>query len=305
MVKKIHIETLMLASFACALALSGCGKAARNHHSQIVARVNDQEITVLQLNQALRESDAAGSSPTAAKAAVESMVDEELLVQQAAKAKLDRDPNVVQAIEHARRRILAQAFADRTLYPKTPVPLAEIESYYRENPALFENRRAFRFSTFTLQNGDLTRQLSAELSNAHSADEVRTILDRHEIKFETQQVNAVAEDLPMERLAQFAKAEPGDLLTVGEQGGRTMLLSLVSIEERPLSFDNAKPLIERYLTTVRNARATDAYLAHAKETAKISYASQFASLGKTSSGNNGHGESSGPESDQQSVTRVN
>src|SRR4051794_36820511 len=53
MVKKNCMKTLPLASFACALVLSGCSKAAKNRHSQIVAKVNDQEITVLQLNQAL------------------------------------------------------------------------------------------------------------------------------------------------------------------------------------------------------------------------------------------------------------
>jgi hypothetical protein len=162
------------------------------------------------------------------------------------------------------------------LYPKTPITLAEEESYYRGHQSLFEHRKLYRLTVFTVQDTDLTDRLSADLDNSHSVDDVRTVLERHEIKFETQQLSPAAEDLPLDKLDNFAKAQVGDLLIAGRDDGRTSLLSVVSIDERPLSFEHAKPIIEHYLTTVRNKEATTAYLKRVKETAKISVSARYA-----------------------------
>jgi EpsD family peptidyl-prolyl cis-trans isomerase len=265
---------------AAAFVLDGCGSAKQQQqHSQVVAKVNDQEITVLQLNQTLQAAGVESATPAVMHAALGSLVDEELLVQQAMKSNLNRDPAIVQALDHERRQLLARAYAERAVYPKSPVSLAQEEAYYREHPALFENRKLYRFTSFTIQNADMNDRLNADLNAAHAADEVRDVLDRHEIKFETQQVNSAAEELPLNKLEQFATAKVGDLLVDGQTDGRTLLMSVVAIEERPITFEHAKPLIERYLITVRNAEATNEYLKRVKQTAKISYAPRFAEGG--------------------------
>jgi EpsD family peptidyl-prolyl cis-trans isomerase len=259
-----------------ACVLSGCGGSASKAHSQVVAQVNDRSVTVLQLNQALQSSGVDTATPEAVKAAIDSLVDEELLVQQAVKDQLDRDPSVVQAIDQARRRVLAQTYAERALYPKAPITLAAEESYYRDHQPLFEHRKLYRLTVFTVQDTDLTDRLSADLDNTHSVDDVRAVLERHEIKFETQQLSPASEDLPLDKLDHFAKADVGDLLIAGRGDGKTSLLSVVSIDERPLSFEHAKPIIEHYLSTVRNKEATTAYLKRVKETAKISVSARYA-----------------------------
>jgi EpsD family peptidyl-prolyl cis-trans isomerase len=262
---------------AAASLLSGCGAhSSSKGASQVVAQVNDQSLTVLQLNQALQRAGIDTANPQAIKAAIDSLVDEELLVQQAVKNQLDRDPSVVQAIDQARRRVLAQTYAERMLYPKTPVTLADEEQYYRGHQPLFEHRRLYRLTVFTVQEADLTGGLSGDLDKTHSVDEVRNVLERHEIKYETQQLTPAAEDLPLDKLDQFAKAEVGDLLIAGRGDGKTSLLAVVGVEERPLSFEHAKPVIERYLTTMRNKEATDAYLKRVKETARISVSPHYA-----------------------------
>jgi peptidyl-prolyl cis-trans isomerase C len=263
---------LLLIAAEC--MLSACGNSSKQH-SQVVARVNDQDVTMLQLNQALQSTGAESATPEAVHAALDSLIDEELLVQQAMKVQLHRDPTIVQELDQARRRLLAQAYAQRMLYPKIPISLTEEEKYYRDNPALFENRKLYRLTAFTVQNSDLNDRLNADLDAARSVDEVRDVLEKHEVKFETQQLNSAAEELPLDKLDQFAKAKVGDLLIGGQRDGKTLLMSLVAVEARPITFEHAKPLIEQYLTTVRNAQATEAYLKRAKESAKISYSARF------------------------------
>jgi EpsD family peptidyl-prolyl cis-trans isomerase len=258
-----------------AVLLGGCGGSGAQQHSQVVATVNDHDLTVMQLSQALQAA-GAEENPQTTRKALAALIDEELLVQQATKSQLDRDPAIVQAMEHERRHLLAQAYAQRMVYPKTTVSLGEMEEYYRAHPALFANRRLYRLTVFAVQDSDMTGLLSADLENTHSEDEVRAALQRHEIKFETQPLSCPAEELPMDKVDEFAKAKAGDLLMGGETDGRTLLMSVVAVEERPLSFEHARPMITQYLMTVRNAQAADAYLKKLKETAKIAYAPRYA-----------------------------
>src|SRR5712691_12516259 len=98
------------------VALSSCGKAdVKKSSGQIVARVNGDEISVHQINSAMARSNdiPAEEAKQAAAQMLEKIIDQELLVQKALKDKLDRDPQVMQAIEGAKRQILARAYIER------------------------------------------------------------------------------------------------------------------------------------------------------------------------------------------------
>jgi len=257
------------------LLLAGCNGRGSHESSQVVATVNDHDLTALQLSQALQAT-GAEENPQATRKALAALIDEELLVQQATKNELDRDPAIVQAMEHDRRHLLAQAYAERMVYPKDTVSLGEMEEYYRDHPALFAYRRLYRLTVFAVQDSDMSGLLAADLEKTHSEDDVRAALQRHEIKFETQPLSSSAEELPLDKVDEFARAKAGDLLIGGQSDGKTLLMSVVAVEERPLSFEHAKPMITQYLMTVRNARAADEYLKKLKETAKIAYAARYA-----------------------------
>src|SRR5689334_8138215 len=98
------------------LTLTACSRHAQTN-SQVVATVDDREITVSQLNQALAGVNPDALTPALTRQAIDSLVSEELLVRDALQNRLDRDPATVAAIERARRQILAQAYAERVLYP--------------------------------------------------------------------------------------------------------------------------------------------------------------------------------------------
>ena len=68
----------------------------------------------VQINQVLQRANTNGASPEAAKAmgreVLEKLIDQQLAVDQATEAKLQRSPEVVSQIESARREILARAY---------------------------------------------------------------------------------------------------------------------------------------------------------------------------------------------------
>ena len=105
---------------------------------QVAAKVNKDEITVPQLNNAMAQfrNLTPEQQKAATKQVLERMVDQELLVQKAIERKLDRDPRVMQAIEASRRQILSQAYLDQ-LSAQVQRPSAdEVTKIYRAAGAL-------------------------------------------------------------------------------------------------------------------------------------------------------------------------
>ncbi len=262
------------------LSVIGCVRHAPGH-SQVVARVNDREITLSQLNQALDTVDPEALTPEVTRHAIDSLVDEELLVQEALKNKLDRDPATVAALERARRQILAEAYAERMVYPHASMLLSEEERYYKDHPGLFENRRVYRLTMYTVPQAQMNDILRSDLDATHSADQVRQVLEKHGIRYETQQMNAPAEDLPLGKVAEFAAAGVGDLMIAEQDDGKVLLISILDVEPKPLAFEAAKASIDQYLTKQRNNEAIREHLKMDKAAADISYVGEFAQYGAT------------------------
>jgi EpsD family peptidyl-prolyl cis-trans isomerase len=275
----IHHSKNMTLRLACCLALvqlAACGSSSPTggKGSQVIATVNGEEITVMQLNRVLERSGVRDVTPEVRRHAIDSLTSEELMVQAALAAKIDRDTAFVQSLENARRQLLAQIFAERVVYPKSVVTAAEIEDYYNSEPLLFANRRKFRVTTFRAADADLTPQVSAALKEVKSVDEVRGILDSRGIKYETQLASISPEQLPVDELPTFAKASVGDLFINPAENGSVLLMSVTGIDDDvPLTLERARPMIEEFLRNSRNRAATDAYLQRARASADIVYAS--------------------------------
>src|SRR5262249_32260027 len=127
-----------------ALVLAGCGKSdGKRPATQVAAKVNDEEISVHQVNRVIERLAPADPRRLTPAQVLERIIDEELIVQKARAAKLDRDPRVLQAIEDSQRQILVQAYVDKAIGAARSTP-EEVKAFYAANPALFERRRVYR-----------------------------------------------------------------------------------------------------------------------------------------------------------------
>lgn len=262
---------------AALIGLGGCHHGEDDKPAgQVVAKVNDDEITVSQLNRLLRETGADPSAAAPVRLALDSLIDQDLILQEALKSRMDRDPEVVQALDSARRRILADVYAERMIYPQTPITEAEEEEYYRKNPHLFTARKVYQVEMFSLNDSVADKDLRAELDQAHTAADVARILKQRNIAFEQQSVVRAAEQIPLEMLERFAAANPGDIIVAPRSDTHTVLMQIVETADKPLTFDQARPYIHQFLLTTRNRQALQERVKALREKSKVVYLGNFA-----------------------------
>src|SRR4051812_45936051 len=139
-----------------AAALAACGVA---EDDPVAAKVNGHGVPISSVRSAL-ERDAAterGREATAERGreastrALERVIDQELLVQAALDAHLERDPRVAEALDSARRHVLAQAYIDRASAGAGDSNADDVAEFYRNNPALFSARRIYRFQELAVE----------------------------------------------------------------------------------------------------------------------------------------------------------
>ena len=253
--------------------LAGCGSESKSAAAtQVLAKVNGDEITVHQLNDRLSQIQIPPNADPAAtrKQVLEALIDEQLLVQKAMADKLDRDPQVLQALERTKRQILAQAEVEHTP-AKADITADETAKFYAANPDLFEKRRIYTFHQFLLETPKIEPSVKAQMDGAKTPADIIAILKSAGIKFRDQTEVRAAELLPMEMLARVAKMARGDILLQSEGSQLILLMQLVDAVAEPVDLARATPAIQSFLATGRKKEAAVGLLKDMREKAKIDY----------------------------------
>lgn len=276
---------VVLSATACALLLGACGEEDKKKPaSQVAAKINKEEISVHQINQQLARTP--NLTPEQAKEAsrqvLTRLVDQELLVQQAGESKLDRDPRAVQAIESARREILARAYLDKIAAALPKPSEQDVKEYYEQHPALFADRRIYNFNEIVIRANpeEVLPGLQERLGKAKSLAEVGDWLKQQKLPLAANNVTKAAEQLPMELLPRFHQMKPGQ---IGVVPGRDSILLVQLAASRPEPMDEkaATPFIQQFLFNQRKVEAVDKELKSLRDKAKIEYVGEFVQLAKT------------------------
>jgi EpsD family peptidyl-prolyl cis-trans isomerase len=234
----------------------GCGRAdATRPGMQVVAKVNGIEI-------------AATEAPNAQ--ALEQVIERELLVQKALQAGLERDPKVAEAIETARRQVLAQAWLER-LPGAGKSTREEVHAFYVENPALFAERRVYRLRELAVAApAEMLEVLRAEAERAADLDEVAAWLRLRKLKFDFVSSVQPAEQLPLAALPRLARMQAGEIAVFAAPPGASVV-QLVHAEAAPLSEARAAPLIEQFLAGRQRLALAQAEVKKLREAASVQY----------------------------------
>jgi EpsD family peptidyl-prolyl cis-trans isomerase len=250
--------------------------------SQVAARVNSDEITVHQVNGILakpRDATFSGNEAGAKREALERLVDQELARQQAVLNKLDRSPQVVQAIEAARAQILARAYLEHVALKRTPAPSAdEVRSYYAEHSELFSQRRLYALDEISFaQRDDLAVELPPRLAKGHSLEQVADWLKSRQVAYTANRIGRPAEDIPLAMLERLKGMKEGEIQMMEHGGGRVSVVRLVASRLAPVDEAAAAPRIERFIANQRAGQLIAEELKRLRTQAKIEYFGEFAS----------------------------
>lgn len=277
----------VVAAIAVLLFLSGCGKEADNKpvSGQVIAKVDGNEISVHQLNSLLANQKV--NSPEAAEKARQSaltkLVDQQLAYNQALEQGLDRNANVVLAIENAKRELIARAYLEQVVAGLSTPSEEDIRKYYDENPELFAERKVYRLQEIAVEHRDDIREdLRKQVDQAQTLDDIGEWLKENDIKFRANAANRAAEQIGMLLLQQVAKLKDGEI-TLIEGPSNYLVVRLAASQEAPVTEEKAGPRIARFLHNIKVQETISEEIKRLKSTADIQYGEEFASLSDASS----------------------
>lgn len=261
-----------------AAVLAGCG-GHDSKATQVAAKVNGDEISVHQINYVLQRVPGvtAENAPKARKEALERLIEQEVLVQAALDHKLDRDPQILQRLEAARREVLSRAWLERTAAAVAKPDSATVQKFYKENPGLFTGRRIYKFDEIVLGGRPPNwPELEQSLVKAKTVKEAAEMLRARGIDAPIA-TNATrpTEQLPIELLPKFSALTEGDV-AIYPLGNAIVIGEIRSIQNAPVDEKTAGPVIEQFLMNKERNQAVRSEMKRLRDTAKVVYVGEFA-----------------------------
>lgn len=263
------------ASLVAMLTLAGCnrgGSGSGAGDSQIAAQVNKGEISVHQVQALLKAQPgvAAQWGETAADRALDVLIEQELAAQAAAKAGLDKQPQVIQSLALAQREVLARAFQDQ-LAEKARLPdTTAINNYYDEHPELFAQRKVYQLEETVVRPGSLSEAeaLVRELPTLANLEALNLHLTAKGLRKASQRVTVASENVPMDWLPKLAQLPIGRSLA-STRGDAVVVWTLMAAEESQMLLAQAKPAIQAALVRQARQQAIQEGMKKLRDEAKI------------------------------------
>ena len=277
-----HHCICMLPAMLALAFVAGCGKndggEAKKAATQVAAKVNSTEITVSQINNVLAKT--ANVAPETAERAkreiLDKLIDAELAKQEAITKKLDRTPNVLQAMESAKTEILARAYVEQFAAAQTKPTADEVKAYYAEHPELFSQRRLYNIEELSFPAAEgLAAKVKVQIVKSRSLQDMANWLKAQDIKFTANRGARSAEQLPLALLPQIQTMKDGEMRLIEAPGG-LQVLRLAASQTAPVDEARATPVIQQFLFNRQLPEAISKEMKQLKAKAKIEYVGDFA-----------------------------
>lgn len=269
-------------ALAAVLGLSACSKKddAAAPATQVAAKVGDSEISVHQINQVLSRTPMEAPSQQALQAAsrqvLERLIDQQVAVEAATKDNLHRTPEVIAALEAARREVLARAYLQKFSANAPKASPEEVARYYRENPALFAERRSFSLQEVRVPDASaVLPELRSLVAQGQSLDDIAQRLSGLQVPFARGNATRTADQLPLDLLPRI-HALPEGQAVLFESGSAATVVRVASAQPAHLTEAEATPLIERFLNNQRLNDSVQQEVKRLRDATTVSYQGEFA-----------------------------
>ena len=265
---------------------------ASKANTQVVAKVNGDEISIHQINFQLgrltQQNQAQlneAQNKEAAKQILARLVDQQLLIQQAVESKLDRNPNVLQALEASKKEILAQAYLEELMSKAEKPSTDKITAFYNENPELFEKRRVFRLQELIVEVDQAKHaEISSAIAGMKGINDIANWLKTKNYPFNANSNVRAAEQLPLALLKKIQPLKDGEFVAV-PAGKSLNIVHIAASQSKPITREKASPIIEQYFMNQNKATVAKLAMADLNKKAKVEFVGAFADMKKGAASN--------------------
>jgi peptidyl-prolyl cis-trans isomerase C len=255
-------------------AISACNDQEKTA-SKVLVEVNGEEITARQLEAELwsaADGNAPVRQPALRKQALEALVDRQVLLDEALRNKIDRDPKVIQIVDRLKTQAIVQAYLESKASNLANASPQEIDAYFTAHPDLFAQRKVFDVTQLTVAARDFGPSVKAMMDQARSLDQVAHWLEQRRIAYAKTQRSYTSAELSPEMAAKLPKLPRNSLFVMQDKdGGQDELCVLTDLRNSPLTRDAATAQIERYLLNKKMQEVAASEIARLRASAKLVY----------------------------------
>lgn len=256
-----------------ALFLPSCDKSATG---QVAAVVNDEEITLQEVNAELGSAQAGDASDKKAiqSAALQRVVERRLMAQIAREEGLDKTPEFLLRERQLHDALLVQLLGQKAERALAVPDAAAIDKYIADNPVAFNARKIFTIDRIQFAMPKDPDRLKV-LESDHSMEAVASRLGQLGIEFRRENALVDSAQLGQERLQQIQALPEGEPFVVPERGVVTVGV-ITGERDAPVSPADARPLAVRAIRNERLGETLRQRLKQARAKAQIEYQPGFA-----------------------------
>ena len=258
------------------LALSACD-SGEAPSGQVAATVDGTEITVSQINNELRASGVQADQSNAALAnqALEAVINRSILAQEARDRGLHQTPAGSLALKRAEEAALVDLLR-RDIQAGSPSPSDdEARQFVSSNGAMFSDRFVSVVEQVVVPS--LPNGMLKQLEAADTLDEVRTLLNESNVKFQTTMGSVDSLQVAPAVAKQIVDLDVGEVYII-PQGDGARINAIVSRQSYPIRGDEALELGRRMVTQQRSSGQVESVFRSilAEKKADVRYSEQYA-----------------------------
>lgn len=266
----------MLGAAAATLGLGTMGGCAKKVGGQVLAVVNDQEITQGELNAELggQQIPPGADRNRVMAQLLQQVVTRKLLVGKAREQGLDKSPVYLAQVQRGQDQVLIAMLASNAAKTVATPDTAAADQFMAENPSLFGGRRRYALDQLVFP-AKPDPVLAAKLKATKTMAEVEAVLTSSGIAFQRGTAQLDTAQLPPAIGAKIAALPPGEPFLV-PQNGQMVVNVIRSTESMPVPVEQARPAAAELLRRQTVETAMKKQVDQARATAKITYAPGFA-----------------------------
>lgn len=257
-----------------ALSCATLGACKKKPEGQVVATVNGDEITRRDL---VSEFAASGGKNEADLAAVQpallqSLVTRKLLVQEAERTNLDKNPQYLAMSQRGQDALLAQMLAQTWTSKVKPPRPQDLPAFIAANPLMFGQRKVLLCNTITTATTSISREQLQKLSGS---DAIEAWLKANKKPYRRGDKPVDTLELPQE-LSQAMIAKLGQGPLVIDSGGTYSIVLIKGVREAPVPQEQWNAVARNAIMRRQQTQTSDDQIKRLRASADISYLPGFA-----------------------------